>query len=193
MAIEICDCGKFIDLDNDCGAYSIEDQDSNEIKLKAAMCPTCREELQSMIEFKAKAKDFGSEAFDWVTTVDHTVFIDHISAFVEKIDAYIDQRCERPKALYSICEMGSFMESAIGACIDEGYDLAKLLDSVTKHFENRAIEDGEYGEGSVDVHLITVDLETDDQVVSTITIEWDAERDTYDGGRADYLKGIGAA
>lgn len=98
--------------------------------------------------------------------------------------------------LYSIYETPGFVEKqrgmTLGSCITEGEDRQKTIEAAQDYYCNRAEEDGEYGDGEQDAILVAYNEDTDAESLEEITLSWHAEKDDYDGGRFDYLAGIGA-
>lgn len=100
------------------------------------------------------------------------------------------------KLFYSVYEAPSYIEKQqgrmLGACITEGEDRAKTIEDAENYYCNRMEEDGEYGEGEQEAVLVFYNEDNGAEKLKDITLTWHAERDTYDGGRFDYLAGIGA-
>lgn len=61
-------------------------------------------------------------------------------------------------------------------CYTDGYDRQKVIDATRDYFEERAFDDGEYGDGERDVILTTHIWDTGEETEETITIEWCAEK-----------------
>lgn len=89
--------------------------------------------------------------------------------------------------IYSVYE-----DKNLKACITDGYDRQQVIQAAEDYYCTRAEENSEWGDGEHDAVLITYDETTDAESAEEITLRWHAEKDTYDGGRFDYLAGIGA-
>ena len=93
--------------------------------------------------------------------------------------------------VYAIHNRRADEDDELGSCICDGFDRAQVIEAATDYFEGKAIEGGRYGKGEADVLLSKSDDDGEEEI-EEIKLEWDAERGTYDGGRFDYLAGIGA-
>lgn len=93
-------------------------------------------------------------------------------------------------SIYTIEMLG--LEKKLGSCINDGYTRMGVIQTAEAWFEQQAIDDGETGDGEADVYLVSYDDETDKETIEENTLTWCVEEDTYDGGRFDYLAGIGA-
>lgn len=72
--------------------------------------------------------------------------------------------------------------------ITDGTDLKAVINESIAFLEGKMIEDGHYGEDEVDVTVI----QPDEDIEFPLTLKLCTEADAYDGGRFDYLSGIGA-
>ena len=100
--------------------------------------------------------------------------------------------------VYSIHEPATDIQrragQSFGACVSDGYSRDDVIKSATEYYEQQMIDNGETSETEKEVILFILD-ETGDEAVETeekITLEIIVEDDGYDGGRFDYLAGIGA-
>lgn len=95
--------------------------------------------------------------------------------------------------IYSIYTQETLgLKKSLGRCINDGFTRSGVIETAELYFEQQAIDDGETGDGERDVYLVSYDDDTGKETVEEITLTWCIEEDTYDGGRFDYLAGIGA-
>lgn len=95
--------------------------------------------------------------------------------------------------VYSIYDLSPETNKKLGSCVTDGYSREEVIDAAQGYYEERDEEEGNSGNHSRDMILVIYDDKTGEEKIEEITISWTAERgDGYDGGRFDYLAGIGA-
>lgn len=172
MSIEICDCGKVIDTDIDDQAYELLTNDCEEVKLKTAVCTSCREEIIGLYDLKKKAEEFTSEIFDWVSMLGETRQLQNMYDFQNTIEEKIAEMSEgkrnydlrkrieqkkneaeaklayqkeNSKFVYSVHEISG--DEDFGDCITDGYDRKETLQAAREYFTEKmydSIADDQY-------------------------------------------------
>lgn len=90
MSFDTCRCGKFVDTDEDGNAYFVEAEDGSTIDLSYALCPSCRDDFQGLLELKEKVEQFTQDVFDWVRCVGDVGMLDHLYQFKTLIEKKTD-------------------------------------------------------------------------------------------------------
>lgn len=88
---------------------------------------------------------------------------------------------------FSVCEGNNDF-----VCIAEGYSRDEAIQSAREHLETKSVENDEYGEFSERFTLTITAEDSELEKIESIEIEWETQRDTYDGGRFDYGVAIGS-
>lgn len=98
--------------------------------------------------------------------------------------------------IYSVHEEPDFIQrqrkQTLGSCITEGEDRNKTIAAAERYKSELAADAGEYGSFEDYALLVTRDDSNDTETIERIVLKWHATKDTYDGGRFDYMAGIGA-
>jgi len=100
------------------------------------------------------------------------------------------------KTFYSIHRPLSWIERkhdlTLGTCIAEAESREAAIKAAQDYLEECAAEEGEYGSSQEPFTLVAHVWDTGEETREEINLKWCAEKCTYDGGRFDYLSGIGA-
>ena len=94
--------------------------------------------------------------------------------------------------MFSVYEEPSYAQRLakveLGQCVSEEHKTKEeAIEKAEQVFLLKAVDNDEWGKGDASCILYIYDDETGNETIEPVTIEWEAEKDNYDGGRFDYI------